>query len=101
MLSNPETPPPPPPPKKVSDNWAEKMTDTVIERNADYWSLDFLNRPKWGYTYGLVFTAMWAVYEKTGEKRILDYIEGYYDRLIDQNGTIQTYDINKYNIDMI
>lgn len=87
--------------KSVSDNWGEKMTYTVIRRNPDYWSLDFSTRPKWSYTYGLVFKAMWEVYEKTGDRRIFDYIQGYYDRLITDDGTIQTYDINKYNIDMI
>lgn len=85
----------------VSDNWAEKMTDSVMQRNADYWSLDFSDRPKWSYTYGTVFKAMWEVWEKTGDPRIVDYITGYYDRLINDQGEILTYDSKKYNIDMI
>ncbi|MBN1766014.1 MAG: glycoside hydrolase family 88 protein [Sedimentisphaerales bacterium] len=87
--------------KSVSDNWGEKMTYSIIKRNSDYWSLDFSDRPKWSYTYGLVFKAMWEVYKKTDDLRIFNYIEGYYDRLIDDDGTIQTYDIKKYNIDNI
>ncbi len=87
--------------KSITDDWAEKMTYTIINRNADYWSMDFSTTPKWSYVYGLVFKAMWQVYEKTGDRKILDYIEGYYDRLINDEGQIQTYDITKYNIDMI
>ena len=81
--------------------WSMQMTETVMTRNADYWSLDFGTRPNWSYTYGLVFKAMWEVYAQTGDKRILDYIEGYYDQMIDEDGNIATYSMEKYNIDMI
>lgn len=88
-------------PKKITDDWAERMTDTVIKRNEDLMSLDFGTRLRWSYTYGLVLKAMWHVWEKTGDPEILAYIERYYDTLIDDDGTIKTYDIKKHNIDMI
>ena len=77
------------------------MTDTVMKRNADYWSLDFSDRPKWSYTYGTVYRAMWEVYQQTQDQEIADYIQGYYDQLITNDGEILTYDMQKYNIDMI
>ena len=85
----------------ISDNWGQRMAYTVMKRNADYWSLDFSDRPKWSYTYGLVFKAMWEIWQETQDPQILDYIEGYYDRLITDDGEILTYDMEKYNIDMI
>ena len=88
-------------PKNIKGDWAEKMTSTVMKRNTDLKSLDFGTRLKWSYTYGLVYKAMWQVYEKTQNPEILAYIEKYYNTLIADDGTIQTYDINKYNIDMI
>ena len=87
--------------KDISDDWAEKMTSTVMKRNADIMTLDFGKRLGWSYTYGLVFKAMWQVWEKTGEPEILAYIEKYYDTLIADDGTISTYKITDYNIDMI
>jgi len=42
-----------------SEPWSVKMTQTVMKRNADIWSLDFASKPKWSYTYGTVYKAMW------------------------------------------
>lgn len=88
-------------PRSIADDWAEKMAATILQRNPDHWSLDFSSRPKWSYTYGLVFKALWDVWEKTKDPQILAYIESYYDTLINDEGQIQTYDIAQYNIDMI
>ncbi len=84
-----------------TDLWSTKMAQTVLQRNADYWSLDFSDKPKWTYTYGLVFKAMWDVWKINQDPALLAYIEGYYDTLINDDGAIQTYDIKQYNIDMI
>lgn len=88
-------------PVSLNDDWAGKMTHTVMERNAELKSMDFASRLKWSYTYGLVLKSMWSVWEKTQDSNILAYIESYYDTMINDDGTIKTYDIEKYNIDMI
>ncbi|MBN2163040.1 MAG: glycoside hydrolase family 88 protein [Pontiellaceae bacterium] len=85
----------------IHDHWAEKMAETVMARNADLMSMDFASRLKWSYTYGLVMKALWEVMEKTEDHKIFDYINSYYDRMINEDGTIQTYDMETYNIDMI
>ena len=85
----------------IHDEWAEKMTYTIMKRNVDLKTVDFGSSLKWSYTYGLVYKAMWHVWEKNQDPKILAYIESYYDTLIAEDGTIKTYDINKYNIDMI
>ena len=88
-------------PLSMQGDWTEKTTRTVMERNADQKSMDFASQLKWSYTYGLMLKSMWAVWEKTQDPEILSYIERYYDTLITEDGTIQTYDRKKYNIDMI
>ena len=88
-------------PLAINGDWAEQMAKSVIERNADLKSLDFASRLKWSYTYGLVLKSIWAVWEKTQNPALLSYIESYFDTMIHEDGTIQTYDIKKYNIDMI
>ena len=79
----------------LNDDWSGKMAQTVMERNADLMSLDFASRLKWSYTYGLVMKGMWQVLEKTEDREVFDYIESYYDQLINDDGSIQTYDIKK------
>lgn len=81
--------------------WSQKMADTIVTRNADYWSLELSTKPKWTYTYGTVLKALWDVWEVTGDPRFFDYVQGYYEAMIDEDGTIRTYDLKKYNIDMI
>lgn len=84
-----------------SEPWSVKMTQTVMKRNADIWSLDFASKPKWSYTYGTVYKAMWQSYLNTKDPAIPAYIERYYDTLIQDDGTIQTYSMKDYNIDQI
>jgi len=80
---------------------AERMTYSVIERCPDLWSLDFASKPKWSYTYGLVYKAMWQVWQANRDPKILAYIERYYDQMIDDSGLIKTYKRSDYNIDNI
>ena len=82
-------------------DWAGKMVHTVIERNADLKSIDFASRLKWSYTYGLVMKGLWAEWETSKNPALLAYVESYYDTMIGVDGSIRTYDISKYNIDMI
>jgi len=64
--------------KCLEVNLDRLTADTVLSRNADYWSLDFSDHPKWSYTYGLVNEALWRMYEKTGEEvmRIFQELHG-------------------------
>lgn len=79
--------------------WAERCAYSVMERCPDVWSVDFGTKPKWSYTYGLVFKAMWEVWEKNNDPKILAYIEKYYDTMIDEDGQILGYTVADYNID--
>jgi polygalacturonase/rhamnogalacturonyl hydrolase YesR len=80
---------------------AEKIAKSVMKRCPDLWSLDFGTKPKWSYTYGLVFKALWEVWETGRDPQILAYIESYYDQMIDDSGAIVTYKVADYNIDHI
>ena len=81
--------------------WSVQMTETLMKTCPNYGGLDLAETPRWSYVYGLVLKGMWQVWEKTGDQTILDYIDGYYDQMIEEDGTIKTYDITKYNIDNI
>jgi len=75
--------------KASPEPWSVKMTQTVMKRNTDIWSLDFASKPKWSYTYGTVYKAMWQSYLKTKDPAIPAYIARFYDALIQDDGTIQ------------
>ena len=60
---------------------------------------------KWNYTTGLELKAMLDVYEKNYKQarkdKILDYVDAWYDAIIDSTGTIYKYKRSNYSTDHI
>ena len=86
-------------PHSEDTSWAERMALSDMQRNPQSWQIDFRETPKWNYTHGLMMIAYQRLYEKTGDKRYVDYIRDYADTLIDKDGNIATYTLKNYNID--
>ena len=81
--------------------WSERMLISEMERFPDATKLDFVDKPRWSYTNGLVLSAAIKVYEETKKQKYYDYIYAYADDLIDSTGTIKTYSLEDQNLDMI
>lgn len=82
-------------------NWSERMMLSEMKRFPEAWMLDFHKAPKWSYPNGLVLKGAEQLFKKTGKQEYNDYIKAYADEMLNEDGTIKTYDINKYNIDML
>ncbi|SMO94240.1 glycoside hydrolase family 88/105 protein [Gracilimonas mengyeensis] len=81
--------------------WSERMALSIIERNPDPVYMDFRDEPKWEYTFGLVLKSIERVHKATGDDKYLDYIDAYYDFMIEEDGTIKKYDVTRFNIDRV
>lgn len=81
--------------------WSEKMALTLMKRHPKAFQIDDRTVAKWDYVHGLVTSSIQELYKKTGDERYYEYAKGYADALIDENGKIATYDMDKYNIDMV
>lgn len=81
--------------------WSERMMLSEIERVPKASMLDFVKKPKWSYTNGLVLSACAKVYEATKNQKYYDYIYAYANEMIDSSGTIATYKLSNQNLDMI
>jgi unsaturated rhamnogalacturonyl hydrolase len=81
--------------------WSERMAQSIMERNPDPVYMDFRDEPKWEYTFGLVLKSIEKVWKETGDNKYMDYIDAYYDFMIDEDGSINKYDITNFNIDRI
>ncbi|MAO64064.1 MAG: glycosyl hydrolase family 88 [Balneola sp.] len=81
--------------------WSERMALSIMERNPDPVYMDFREEPKWEYTFGLVLKSIEKVHKATGEEKYLNYIDAYYDFMIEEDGTIKKYDIKNFNIDRV
>lgn len=82
--------------------WHIQMVESEMARNPEAWMFDFEKRPKWNYTHGLMLMAIERVWQQTGKQEYFDYIKGYYDEMIDEQGNIlHNFKISNYNIDHI
>ncbi|WP_374444848.1 glycoside hydrolase family 105 protein [Epilithonimonas sp.] len=81
--------------------WSERMMQSEMKRFPEAWMLDFHKSPKWSYPNGLVLKGAEQLFKKTGKREYYDYIKAYADELVNEDGSIKTYDISKYNIDML
>ncbi|SNR30864.1 glycoside hydrolase family 88/105 protein [Lutibacter flavus] len=87
----------------ISDTlkWSERMALSIIKRHPKLWQVDDNKNPKWDYKLGLLSLSFEKLYDKTQNQKYFDYVENYAKTVIDSNGSILNYDIEKYNIDMI
>ncbi len=81
--------------------WSERMALSEIHRFPDPTLLDFQKDSRWSYTNGLVLQAIERVYEQTADQKLYDYVYDYANRMIKDDGTIVTYNLSNYNLDMI
>ena len=77
------------------------MALSIMKRNPEPWMIDFQQKPVWSYPQGLVLHAFEELGQKTGDEKYLAYVKAYADQMIEDDGTIQTYDIENFNLDMI
>lgn len=89
--------------KVVPENlkWSERMMLSEIARFPEASKLDFVEKARWSYTNGLVLSAAIKVYEETKNQKIYDYTYAYGNEMIEADGTIKTYKLENYNLDMI
>jgi len=81
--------------------WSVRIADSEMKHNPELWMADFVKKPKWDYTQGLVAKAMIQVFDKTGDKRYFDYVKQFSDFFVNDNGEILTYNLSDYNIDRL
>jgi unsaturated rhamnogalacturonyl hydrolase len=81
--------------------WSDKMALTLMKRHPESWQIDDSKAPKWDYVHGLVLYSFEQLYKKNPDSRYAAYVQGYLDALVENDGTIKTYELEKYNIDMI
>nr|WP_156832019.1 glycoside hydrolase family 88 protein [Kaistella palustris] len=81
--------------------WSEKMALTLMHDYPEAYQLDDKTEPKWDYVHGLVMSGFEHLYKKTGDQKYFQYLKGYADATINENGEIPSYRFANYNIDMI
>ncbi|UTX48950.1 glycoside hydrolase family 105 protein [Chryseobacterium sp. MA9] len=89
--------------RKISEKlpWSQRMLLSEIKRFPEAWMLDYNKAPKWSYPTAIVLEGAERLYEKTGNKEYYQYIKTFGDTMVKEDGSIVSYDLSKYNIDML
>jgi unsaturated rhamnogalacturonyl hydrolase len=84
------------------DTWSVRTTESFLTRYPD--SIPYnagRDEARWGYEQGVMLEAIRRVGEATGEQKYFDYIKQHLDSFINEDGTINTYVFESFNIDNI
>ncbi|TDO99235.1 glycoside hydrolase family 105 protein [Flavobacterium sp. 245] len=84
-----------------NSKWSDKMALTLMKRHPEAYMIDDSKAPKWDYVHGLVLHGFEELYKKNPDPRYPVYVKGYVDALVQNDGTIKSYELDKYNIDMV
>ena len=85
----------------IINKWSVRMADSEMKRNPEAITLDFVKKPKWNYTHGLVLTAYSWLWQKNKNPKHFNYIQSYVDHFVNDSGQIKDYKLQDYNIDKI
>lgn len=88
-------------PKDETEKWSERMARSEMKRFPEPWMIEKAQKPRWGYTHGLVVKAMLEEWKHTGDSTYYQYAKIYADSLIDVDGRIKTMKYTSFNIDNI
>ena len=81
---------------------SEQVARSEMVRNPEAGYIDGQEgRLKWNYTTGLELKAILDVYAAHGEASLLDYVDAWYDAIIDSTGRIYKYKKSNYSLDHI
>ncbi|WJS94037.1 glycoside hydrolase family 88 protein [Flavobacterium johnsoniae] len=81
--------------------WSDKMALTLMKRHPESYMLDDAKKPKWDYVHALVLHSIEELYKKNPDPRYKAYVRGYVDNLVQADGSINTYEFDKFNIDLV
>lgn len=81
--------------------WSDKMALTLMKRHPQSYMIDDSKAPKWDYVHALVLHSFEELYKKNPDPRYAAYVKSYVDTLVQKDGAISTYELDKYNIDLV
>ena len=81
---------------------SQRMVHSQMQRCPDASYLDFMEGSlKWNYTTGLELKSFLDVYGTCKDTAILGYVERWYDAMVQEDGSILSYSVDKYSTDHI
>lgn len=80
---------------------AEDMANTIMVKWPDSLTHEHGKPAKWSYDLGVFFEGMAGIYERTHDKKYIDYMEHIMGLFVQPDGEIDRYTLKSYNIDHV
>ena len=85
----------------IIDKYIDRLiADTKPE--APVWNIENIRlgkQPAWNYIDGCMMTSLYSIYLQTGNKKYLEFIDGFVDYYVFEDGSIRGYKKDTYNLD--
>ncbi len=85
------------------DKYIDRLLDGSTP-DAPLWNIESIRlgkKPHWNYIDGCMITSLLCAADITGEKRYFDFAENFIDWYVREDGTIEGYDVEEYNLDNV
>lgn len=87
--------------QEVKKPYSVWMAESEMQRCPELWQVDFVQKPKWDYTQGLMAQAMLMTAEASKDERFYEYVESFVNQFVDTAGKIMTYKMEQYSLDRV
>ncbi len=87
--------------KSPCTQWSITIANSEMKHNPELWQADFVKKPKWDYTQGLVAFSMLRLFEQTGDSAYFKYVNEFANYFVQTDGSILTYKQSDYSLDRV
>lgn len=87
----------------VIDRYIDRLIDDTTP-DKPIWNIENIKHGKpaaWNYIDGCMMTSLYSIYKQTGRKKYLEFIDGFVDYYVSDDGSIRGYELDAYNVDNI
>ncbi len=87
----------------IIDKYIDRLIDDTTP-DAPVWNIENIKHGKpaaWNYIDGCMMTSLYTIYQQTGRKKYLDFIDSFVDYYVFEDGSIRGYELDTYNVDNI
>ena len=88
---------------RILDDYIQYLLDNSDARHP-MWNIEQIrggSPNKWNYIDGCMITAVLRLHRLTGDKKYLDFADGFVSYFVCEDGSIETYSPEEYNLDNV
>ena len=85
----------------IIDKYIDRLIDDTTP-DKPIWNIENIKHgkePGWNYIDGCMMTSLYTIYQQTGKKKYIDFIDKFVDYYVFEDGSIRGFKLDTYNVD--